>query len=168
MLRNVLGNTLTQSGIPAKVEILDYLNRATLDIIGRVAFAFDVDSLTDPKTPLREAYSRIFAFDMVSAISQAVAIYLPWTRRIPTKMNRDFNWSSKIITYDAAQIVSSKLSEDEESFAPPPKDILSLIVKQNEALVKGDGDRLSFDEIRDQVMNFLGAGHDTTATGQFR
>jgi cytochrome P450 len=144
--------------------MLDYLNRTTLDIIGRVAFAFDIDSLINSAVPLREAYSRMFAFDLASCISQAVAMYLPWTRRIPTKMNRDTALSANVIADTASQIVEAKLSEDEESFTPLSRDILSLVVRQNETLVKTDGDKLSFDELRDQVMNFLGAGHDTTAT----
>ena len=165
LLRKVLSNDILHQGGDASVEVLEYLNRTTLDIIGRVAFACDVDSLIDPNAPLREAYSRMFAFDFTSCISQAVAMYLPWTRRIPTKMNRDTARSAKVISDTAGQIVDSKLDEDEESFAPPSKDILSLVVRQNESLVKGDGDKLSFDEIRDQIMNLFGAGHDTTATG---
>ena len=145
--------------------MLDYLNRTTLDIIGWVAFACDVDSLTNPAVPLREAYSRMFAFDIASCLSQAVAMYLPWTRRNPTNMNRDTARSAKVISSTAGQIIETKLNEDEESFVPPSRDILSLVVRQNEALNKTDGDKLSFDELRDQVMNVLGAGHDTTATG---
>ena len=165
LLREVLSTNVHNQGGDAAVEVLEYLSRTTLDIIGRVAFACDVDSLIDPNAPLRAAYSRMFAFDLTSCVSQAVAMYLPWTRRIPTKMNRDTARSAKIISDTAGQIVESKLNEDEERCALPSKDILSLVVRQNGALVIGDGDRLSFDEIRDQVMNFLGAGHDTTSTG---
>ena len=147
------------------LEILDYLNRTTLDIIGQVAFASDIGSLASPQVPLRKAYSRMFAFDLMSCLSQAIAMYLPWTRRIPTKMNRDTAKSAKTIANTANHIVNSKLNEDEESSTPLSKDILSLIVRQNEALVKYHGDRLSTNELQDQVMNFLGAGHDTTATG---
>ena len=147
------------------VEVLGWLNRMTLDVIGSVAFAFDIDSLRNPESPLRKAYSLMFAFDLTSCVSQAVAMYLPWTRRIPTRMNRDTQHSSRVISETASQIVQSKLDEDEENSTPGSKDILSLVVKQNELLRKKDNDKLSFDEIRDQVMNFLGAGHDTTATG---
>lgn len=165
LLREILDHDVSRSDPNASLELLDYLNRATLDIIGRVAFAFDVDSLTNPAVPLRQAYSRMFAFDFMSCLSQAIAMYLPWTRRIPTKMNRDTARSAKTISDTASRIVESKLSEDEESSMPMSKDILSLVVRQNESLLKTDGDKLSFDELRDQVMNFLGAGHDTTATG---
>lgn len=163
-LREVLHEDVIQRPTDTSVEMLDYLNRSTLDIIGRVAFAFDIDSLNDPEVPLRQAYSRMFAFDLTSCISQAIAMYLPWTRRIPTKMNRDTARSAKAISDAASQIVNSKLQEDEGAFAPPSKDILSLIVRQNQTLGKTDGDKLSFEELRDQVMNFFGAGHDTTAT----
>lgn len=161
----MLDHDVSNSDQNTSFQVLDYLNRATLDIIGRVAFALDVDSLTNPAVPLRQAYSRMFAFDVISCLSQAIAMYLPWTRRIPTKMNRDTAHSAKTISDTASQIVKSKLSEDEESSTPMSRDILSLVVRQNESLLKTDGDKLSFDELRDQVMNFLGAGHDTTATG---
>jgi cytochrome P450 len=160
-----LDQDVSRATTDASVEVLDYLNRTTLDIIGQVAFALEVDSLTNPKVPLRQAYSRMFAFDLMSCLSQAVAMYLPWTRRIPTRMNRDTARSAKTIADTASHIVLSKLDEDEESSTPMSKDILSSIVRQNQGLAKHDSDKLSFEELRDQVMNFLGAGHDTTATG---
>lgn len=45
------------------------------------------------------------------------------------------------------------------------KDIIALIVKDNMRMEAAGETTLSFDTMRDQVMTFLGAGHDTTATG---
>lgn len=168
MLKNLLDkhlNVLRHTGKNPAVEVLEWLNRTTLDVIGEVAFSYDVDSLNSPDTPLRKAYAVMFAFDLVSCLSQAIAMYMKWTRRIPTRMNRDTCNSGNVISDTAAQIVQWKLDEDEETSTPGSRDILSLIVRHNQSLMKNDSDKLSFDEIRDQVMNFLGAGHDTTATG---
>ena len=44
------------------------------------------------------------------------------------------------------------------------KDILSLLVRARKGETK-DGYRLSDDALVDQVLTFLGAGHETTASG---
>lgn len=72
-----------------------------------------------------------------------------------------YETSAQVVTDVATSIVQSKLDTDKASAAK--KDIISLIVNHNTSLSDDDG--LSFEEVRDQVKTFFGAGHDTTATG---
>ena len=142
-------------------EVLEWLNRTTLDIIGQAGLGTDVDSLQHPETPLREAYRLVFAFDIYSRILHGLAAFSDLTKYLPAKMNRDVQASRKIIINKASEIIREKQINAKAN--SKDKDIIALIVKDN--LKAKSADTLSFEAMRDQVMTFLGAGHDTTATG---
>ncbi|KAI5863000.1 cytochrome P450 78A3 [Durotheca rogersii] len=144
-------------------EVLEWLNRTTLDIIGSAGFGYDINSLENPGTPIREAYRLVFAFDLSSRIMHGLQAFIPASKYIPSKMNNDVRVSREIILNKATQIIREKQEQAEQNTTA--KDILALIARDNKKLqAKGEAG-LSFETMRDQVMTFLGAGHDTTATG---
>lgn len=143
-------------------EILEWLNRCTLDIIGKAGFGYDINSLEDPDVPIREAYRLVFAFDLFSRLLHGIQAFIPASKHIPAKMNRDMETSRAIILDKATEIISDKLDEAENNVKS--KDILALIAKENKKLKEAGEQGLSFNTMRDQIMTFLGAGHDTTAT----
>lgn len=142
-------------------EVLEWLNRTTLDIIARAGFGTEVNSLENPDAPLREAYRRVFAFDNVTRMMHGLQTLFPMTKYIPIKMNRDMEFSRNTIMKSATKIIREKQSVAD----PSEKDIISLLVRDNLKLQAAGEPGLSFKTMRDQVMTFLGAGHDTTATG---
>lgn len=142
-------------------EVLEWLNRATLDIITEAGFGTEVNSLEFPETPLREAYRKVFVFDSFSRMMHGLQTLFPITKYIPAKMNRDMELSRNIILGSATKIINEK----QASANPADKDILALLVRDNLKLQAAGEVGLSFETMRDQVMTFLGAGHDTTATG---
>ena len=140
------------------IEVLEDLNRKTLDIIGQAGFGTEIDSLRCPDVPLRVAYKAMFAFDVVSRIYHALHTCTTGAKYLPIKANHDVVKSKKVIRDVASEIVHRKLSE----VNPKDKDIIALTIREfNHAGVE----RFNFETMRDQVMTFLGAGHDTTATG---
>ena len=143
------------------IEVLEWLNRTTLDIIGEAGFGTDLDSLEHPETPIREAYRLVFAFDIFSRVLHGLAAFIPKTKYLPAKMNRDILEARNIIMSKATDIVRQK----HKATHAKDKDIIALIVKDNMKLEAAGEASLSFETMRDQVMTFLGAGHDTTATG---
>ncbi|KAK3383722.1 cytochrome P450 [Lasiosphaeria ovina] len=144
-------------------EVLEWLNRCTLDIIGKAGFGYDINSLEDPDVPIREAYRLVFAFDLFSRLLHGLQAFIPASKHIPAKMNRDMETSRGIILDKATEIITTKLDEAENNAGA--KDILALIAKENKKLKEAGEPGLSFNTMRDQIMTFLGAGHDTTATG---
>lgn len=139
------------------IEILEWLNRTTLDIIGEAGFGTDLDSLEHPETPIREAYRQCFAFDINSRILMGLAAFIPQTKYIPAKMNRDLLQSRNIIRSKANDIVRQKHQKTHAK----DKDIIALIVKDNMKMEAAGEASLTFNTMRDQVMTFLGAGHDS-------
>lgn len=155
---------MTADGVTTKsFEVLEWLNRATLDIIGRAGFGYEINSLEHPETLIREAYRLVFAFDIGSRIMHGIQAFIPASKYIPSKMNRDMQVSRGIILDKATEIVTEKLEQAENNTGG--KDILSLIARDNKKLKDLGETGLSFETMRDQIMTFLGAGHDTTATG---
>lgn len=164
LLSSCWRDEMREAGVKQKsIEALEWLNRATLDIIGKAGFGYNINSLEEPETPIREAYRLVFAFDILSRIFHGLQAFIPASKYIPAKMNRDMETSRNIIAGKATDIVNEKRAEAELNMGG--KDIISLIVKHNKNLQKNGEKGLSFETVRDQIMTFLGAGHDTTATG---
>lgn len=72
-------------------------------------------------------------------------------------MNRDMQALITTTTEAATNIVRSKYDETDAG----TNDIIALITRQNEK-TNESGDDLHFETMRDQVMMFLGAGHDAS------
>lgn len=145
------------------VEVLEWLNRCTLDIIGKAGFGCEIGSLEDPDVPLRQAYRLVFAFDLFSRMLHGIQAFVPASKYIPAKMNRDMETARGIILDAATAIIAQKFSDAANNRST--RDILGQIAKENKKLKDAGEPVLSFETMRDQIMTFLGAGHDTTATG---
>ena len=137
-------------------EVLDWLNRTTLDIIGKAGLGTDIDSLDNPMTPLRDAYRRCFDFDLEARIINGLAAFTPLIRLLPARANRDIQIARNIILSRAQQIIQEKQKPGEAAEVARHKDIIGLIVKDNMTASKED--TLSLETMRNQVMTFLGAG----------
>ncbi|KAE8448811.1 hypothetical protein EG329_008813 [Mollisiaceae sp. DMI_Dod_QoI] len=164
LLSRLWKDEMTESRVTTKCfEVLEWLNRTTLDIIGQAGFGTDINSLENPDTPIREAYRLVFAFDIGSRILHGLQAFIPSTKYIPAKMNRDMEAARSIIVDKATDIITEK--ESQAAAHTKHKDIIALISKDNLKMKEAGEAGLSFETMRDQVMTFLGAGHDTTATG---
>lgn len=143
----------------SSIEVLGWLERTTLDIIGQAGFGTDFDSLSHPDTPLRVAYTRSFmcdtAWDRMFLGLQyltSLAIYLPM------RSKREIIGARHTLVGIASDIIRNKQSKKSQTLSRE-KDIISLIVRDNSTA----SDKMTFETMRDQVMTFLGAGHDTTS-----
>lgn len=144
-------------------EALEWLNRTTLDIIGQAGFGTDINSLENDDAPLRQAYRLVFGFDLASRILHGAQAFIPSTKHIPAQMNYDMEEARSIILNTATDIITEK--QGQAAAHSNHKDIIALISKDNLKQQEAGEAGLSFETMRDQVMTFLGAGHDTTATG---
>lgn len=144
------------------LEVLDWLNRATLDIIGKAGLGTDINSLENPETLLRQAYRACFDFGTQARIINTLATFTQLVRSLPAKANRDIAFARDTIHTKATTIIRQKQVEAEQKQDAKTKDIIGLIVKDN--FTASVEDSLTIEAMRDQVMTFLGAGHDTTAT----
>ncbi|CAG8168969.1 unnamed protein product [Penicillium nalgiovense] len=141
------------------VQISNWASRATLDIIGVAGMDHDFDSLRDPDNTLNQSYRKIMSPpSLIMKILFVIGMIVgnpTLVHSLPTKRNKDIKESGEVIRNVARQMIRQKKAKMDDPKAETGIDIISV------ALSSG-----TFDEenLVDQSMTFLGAGHETTAT----
>lgn len=187
----------TRRGPTAVIDVLFWLSRTTLDIIGEAGFNHHFDSLNsgDTPSPLMIAIHELVSSVMDVDLSQAIAILLSekpglgWLRNLPTKRNKAM-WKSQAILKEEARCIVTRAkadiavemglssNNDSKSTTSVPHDSLQpstsenatsralmwRLIRANMAADLKENERLSDDELLDQVTTFIFAGHETTAT----
>jgi cytochrome P450 len=166
-LVNTLLHEVSNQG-PEGIEMLRYLSRTTLDIIGsagvpplnivNAGFGYEFNSLHNPDDPFAGAYADIFQTTDASNYLRIAGNYLPWLMKLPFPRLLQVVRAKKVIVQQA-----TKLVRDKEAQPGVGKDILSLMIAENR---KAEG-QLAEMELVDQCMTFLLAGHETTSTAVF-
>ncbi|KFY38115.1 hypothetical protein V495_06754 [Pseudogymnoascus sp. VKM F-4514 (FW-929)] len=140
----------------AIVSVGQWFNRATLDIIGVAGMGQDFNAIADPTGDLCQAYERTLRTSRQATFVQILSIFLPdvIVRNLPFKYNKEVNGAIKVVRNTCRDLIIKK-KERLASGQAAEKDILSV------ALESG---AFTDDNLVDQLMTFLAAGHETTAT----
>ena len=135
------------------VEISEWSSRATLDIIGLAGMGQDFNAISDPKNELAAAYRRVFSRGDDSKILAILYFFLPlWLLK---RQNFDMFQAANTIKRTCRQLISKKKERLEQKEQRVDVDILSV------ALESGV---FTEENLVNQMMTFLAAGHETTAT----
>ncbi|KAJ9293905.1 hypothetical protein DTO271G3_7281 [Paecilomyces variotii] len=157
----------------------DWASRATLDAISIASMGRDFDTLRDPDNELNNHYRRLLMEPSVKMrILFMVAMFLVDLRffqRLPIKRNRDVRAASVYIRTVARQLVREKKERLEKNNTT--KDTNSNAnADANGAVTTATSDEIdimsvaltsggfSEENLVDQMMTFLAAGHETTAS----
>ena len=130
-----------------ELRALDRMNRLTLEVILRVVFG-----VTDERrlALLRPRVNRV--------VDVSPAVLFGWS--VP-RLRRLGPWqAARQNAYELDQLIYAEIRE--RRTAPDlatRTDVLSRLIRAG-----GDGDRLTDEELRDQLVTLLLAGHETTAT----
>ncbi|RAK73074.1 cytochrome P450 [Aspergillus fijiensis CBS 313.89] len=145
------------------IRVATWSSRATLDIIGLAGMNRDFNSLRDPTNELARQYGRIngappsklelglFLLGLVMGVPT-------WVHKLPLKRNKYIREGAEYIRAVALQMLreAKDLRDHEQaSNAKDGVDIMSV------ALESGS---FTDEELVDQMMTFLAAGHETTST----
>lgn len=138
------------------MEVGSWASRVTLDIIGVAGLGRDFGAIKDPETPLSRIYQTVFSPGRSAKILSLIGLFVPiWImRRIPVKRNGEIEHASKVIRNVCQEIIDSK-KENMARGESKGVDILSVAMESG-----GFKD----DNLIDQLMTFLAAGHETTAS----
>lgn len=141
------------------VQIRNWASRTTLDIIGVAGMDQDFDSLRNPDNSLNKSYQDVLAPpDLSAKISFMIGIFIgnmSLMQKLPTKRNKRITEGGSNIRNVTRQMIRQKRAKMEDPNAENGVDIISVAMENG-----------TFDEenLVDQLMTFLGAGHETTAT----
>jgi cytochrome P450 len=140
----------------AVMEVSNFASRATLDIIGVTGMGKDFGAIQDPKTPLAEVYRQITSPSRDQLIIALASLFLhPWIAdKLPLQRNLEIFNGVKVIRNVALELIQEKKAK----LAKGQLDDLDII---STALESG---AFSDENLVDQLMTFLAAGHETTAT----
>ena len=160
------GPTTSLSDAPV-VEIGDWVSRATLDIIGIAGMDKDFDAIGNPDSELNVTYRKVFQPSQGQQFLGLLSLFVPmWiVRALPVARNETILEASKVIRKVCRDLISAKqekLKSTEEKVREAPesnhtseKDIISVAIQSRQ---------FTTDNLVDQLMTFLAAGHETTAT----
>lgn len=137
-------------------EMGEWASRATLDIIGVAGLGQDFNAISNPDSKLNKTYRSVFAPSRGAQILGMLQFFLPgwFLRALPLKRNNDVMAASKVARDTSRELVRLKkqrMAEKKEM----QQDIISV------ALESGG---FTEDELVNNMMTFLAAGHETTAS----
>jgi len=135
------------------ISILGKLHRFALDVIGKVAYGMDIDSLHDDKNPFPSAVDKTFE-GFREATRYPIERMIPFLRREFKQEVRDACTLLRKVAVEKIEERRRALENDENS----PEDILSYMIKAHEAT-----DKKNYDVIEDDFITFFVAGQETTA-----
>ncbi|KZV75242.1 cytochrome P450 [Peniophora sp. CONT] len=187
VLTSIMRSQLADSKEGKVLHMYEWMSKVTLDIICATAFGYESNSLHNPHNPLAHAYETLLSLQSGPNMAKFMAVVS--VPGVPALLNSrlglalaplfrciyGFDTVSVLIesTYKIRQlsrgILRERMAESEgavkgDSEIEGKKDILSLLIRARKGETK-DGYQLSDDALVDQVLTFLGAGHETTATG---
>lgn len=139
------------------VEISDWVSRATLDIIGLAGMGQDFNAIGDPTNELTAAYRRVFTSRDNSRILRVLYFFIPLSllKILPFRRNLAVFQAANTIKRACRLLIRKKKERLEQKETRVEVDILSV------ALESGG---FTEENLVNQMMTFLAAGHETTAT----
>ncbi|WVO15485.1 hypothetical protein L204_103143 [Cryptococcus depauperatus] len=154
-----------------KMDVMHFLAKTTLDIIGVAGFNYDFNALSEPHNELSGAYMNMMQAGMDVTLFVILQSIIPILQHIPTKRDRIIKESKKKTQEIGLRIINEKkrmvmetclagLDEKEDI----GKDLLSILIKANMTPDLKSNQKLSDVEILDQITTFMLAGNETSST----
>ncbi|KAJ8131608.1 hypothetical protein O1611_g2017 [Lasiodiplodia mahajangana] len=137
------------------IDISSWISRVTLDIIGVAGVGREFDTLNDAEDPLLEIYLKalIPTPENLTFAAAAILFGVPFVKHIPSRVVRKFIGFAKSLRVICMSVVEEKKAAIANS-KDDHFDLLSVLIKSG---------NFSDEQLRDQMLTFLAAGHETTA-----
>jgi cytochrome P450 len=138
------------------VDMHEWASRVTLDIIGLAGMGQDFNAIQDPNSLLAQTYRTIFSSAQRGRLLHIAALLVPqWLNRIVSpKRHAEYEEALATIKRVTHNLVQSKRAELVNGHKKG-LDIISVAIESG---------GFSNEELVNQMMTFLAAGHETTAS----
>ncbi|ODO08024.1 hypothetical protein I350_03607 [Cryptococcus amylolentus CBS 6273] len=154
-----------------QIDVMRYLAKTTLDVIGLAGFSYDFNSLSESRNELADAFGSMFAAGAEIGFVGFLQIVFPVLKWIPTARSKAIARAKEVTQRIGLRIIQDKKGEimathekDLEKNVDLGKDLLSILIKANMAADLKPEDRLTDQEVLDQITTFMFAGNETTST----
>ncbi|KAJ7670074.1 cytochrome P450 [Mycena polygramma] len=173
-LRDILTGQVANGGGVARVEVLSWLSKATLDIIGLAGafwFNYNINALGASEgavqNELAEAFEAVFAAETGGfSVIRSFLLHFPVLRRFRDQVAVDAQVTMMRIGRELLAESKREVAQNGtfETGTGRARDLLSLLVRANTSKDLPVNQRLSDEDVIAQVPTFLVAGHETTST----
>jgi cytochrome P450 len=138
------------------IEVGGWASRVTLDIIGVAGMGHDFNAIENPESELNTCYRTVFVPSRGSQIIGLIGLVLPgwFLRNLPLKQNRILQGARSLIRNTCFDLINEKRKKLEKG-EDRGRDILSVAMESG---------GFSDEDLVNQLMTFLAAGHETTAS----
>ncbi|KAI0815862.1 cytochrome P450 [Xylaria sp. FL0064] len=164
MTKEVLADAASQLDSPdpekarrsAVLEVGNWASRVTLDIIGVAGMGHDFNAIQDQNSELNRTYRQLFTPTRQAIILNFLSQMLPgWLLgNLPVQRNDDVKAASQYIRSVCANLIQEKRQKIAAK-GHTDHDILSVAIESG---------GFTDEALADQLMTFLAAGHETTAS----
>ena len=155
-LAQALASVTAQRDSPHAVNVAQWLPRATLDIIGVAGLGQDFHAIRDPENEVCNAYASVF--DQPPPSKSAIVKFLLQglvASIVPIRRTDSIAVASESLKTIARRLIRNKKQVKIDPDNPSGKDILSVAL---------ESESFSEEQLVNQTLTFLAAGHETTAT----
>ncbi|KAF7972061.1 hypothetical protein HWV62_19211 [Athelia sp. TMB] len=166
VLRDRWTSELSSDPKGTRIDVLKWLNLATLDVIGQAGFNYQFDALnpSSPINDLNEAFKNLFNATQHFSWMFLLQGWFPSLRFIRTVTEKQITIAQTTMSRVGGQLLEdAKKNAAADKDSVVDKDLLSLLVKANMAAGAG-GQKLTDVDVLAQVPTFLVAGHETTSS----
>jgi cytochrome P450 len=171
-LRDLWSSEIAKNDSKGRINVLSWLSKVTLDIIGLAGFHYELNALNPDEKPneLNDAFRTLFhAAQKMSALPLLQA-WIPILRAIPSEHERILQAVRNTVVRIGHQLLGdsksaiTKLEKGGQASGVQGRDLLSLLVRANTSPDLLDSQRLSDEDLLAQIPTFLVAGYETTST----
>ncbi|KAI8137587.1 cytochrome P450 [Fennellomyces sp. T-0311] len=139
------------------------LSLATLDEIGLAGFGQEFNAVrydgTDKVSKLGWAYQTIFD-PKGPSITGMLGLFIPMLRNLPTQRNRELKTALKVLDRESREVVQRGIERAGIKSEASENHLLALMIRLSN---DESGQGFTAEELRNQCLTFLAAGHETTA-----
>lgn len=139
------------------LNVSSWASRVTLDIIGSAGMGHDFNAIENPQNELATKYRDIFEPSGQARIMGLLSFFLPGLllRALPVKRNDTIRQAAATIRRICRDIIHETKARMNSEKKRTTKDIVSVAIESG---------AFSDEGLVHQMMTFLAAGHETTAT----
>ncbi|KDQ53508.1 hypothetical protein JAAARDRAFT_39194 [Jaapia argillacea MUCL 33604] len=148
-----------------RLDVCHWISRATFDVIGLAGFDYQFNAIQNESNELFCAYKDMFevAISQGQGLRSLLGIYLPILDTLfPNDAVRIVRKGHEVIGRVAGQLVQEKKRKIAKGKAHG-KDLLTLLLKSNAATDLPPDQRISDEDILNNINTFMFAGSDTTS-----
>ncbi|ESK92976.1 cytochrome p450 [Moniliophthora roreri MCA 2997] len=154
----------------AIVDVCHWVSRATFDVIGLAGFDYNFNAIQDETNELFVAYKEMFevAISQSNMFRTLMTVYIPYLNKLfPDKIARTVERCQSVIRRVAGHLIQEKKRKIADGiksgYAYEGKDLLTLLLKSNDAVDLPPEHRISDEDILNNINTFMFAGSDTSS-----